>query len=204
MRLLIEILKIIGLSTLVGILVLFFSKSNHFSCSALEAFDNESSLALFFDFIKRMLIAFGIWLIGLISYFIIKKRRPINLLIFFPLLTIISLHSFITAAVSGAPEVVNRTQKENVCAKSTDDGMLLTFLNLNKDEYDFINSKTKWLPAVPVESAIINIQYYRDDFLGDYDLNIELKLKSEERLDTIEYPKWKFDGTNYHYNEFQN
>ncbi len=203
MKLFTELLKIIGLSTLVGILILFFSKSNHFSCSALETFDNESSFTLFFDFLKSMLIAFGIWLIGLISYFMIKKKRPINLLIFFPLLTIISLHSFITVAVTRALEV-NRNQKENICAKSTDDGMLLTFRNLNKNEYDFIHSKTKWLPTIPLEPNIINIEYYRDEFLGDYDLSIELILKPEERLDTIEYPKWKFDGTNYHYNEFQN
>ena len=197
----VEILKIIGLSALVGVLVLFFSRSNHFSCSALEAFDNESSIELFFDFIKKSLIALGIWLIGLISYFLIKKKKPISVLLFFPLLTVISLQSFIVSAVTREPET-NRVQKENVCAKSTDDGLVLTFLNLSKEEYDFINSKTKWLPAIPIESEIINIEYYRDDFLGDFVLNIELKLKPEGRLDTIEYPKWKFDGTTYHYKKF--
>lgn len=202
MKLIVEILKIIGLSVTVGLSVLFFSKSNHFSCSALNAFDNESSIVLFFNFIKEMLIAFGIWFIGLITYFIIKKKKRISLFLYFPLLTVISLHSFIVTAATREPEE-NRTLKQQICSKSTDDGMILTFLDLNKDEYDFINLKTKWLPVVPIGSEIINIEYYRDDFLGDYDLKIELKLRSEERLDTLKYPKWTFDGTTYHYEEFK-
>jgi hypothetical protein len=199
MKLFVKFLKIICLSAAIGFIVLLLSKSNHFNCSALDAFDND--FVFFFVLIKRLLVALGIWLIGLIAYFLIKKEKRISLLLYFSLLTIISLHSFIIAAFTREPER-NRSLKQQICNKSTDDGMMLTFLNLDKDEYDFINSKKKWLPAVPNTTEIINLTYYRDEFLGDYDLIIDLKLRLDERIDTLKYPKWTFDGKIYHYREF--
>jgi hypothetical protein len=203
MKLFLEILKIIGLSTVVGFLVYCLILSTDFSCSALDTFYNESVYEHFFHILKKLLIAFGIWISGIIIYFKIKKKKLINLLVFISLLTILSLYSFIIKAVSRIPDK-NKELKQEVCRKSTDDGMWLEFNNLSKIEYDFINSKNKYLPSVPEESDTINIKFYRDSFLGDFDLNIELKLKPDESLDTIKYPNWYFDGKIYHFNDFQN
>lgn len=198
MKRFIELLKITGLSIAFGALIIYFTKSGHFRCSALDVFSDESSIYSFFEILKTVLIAIGIWTIGLILFYMLKQIKKISILLYFPLLTVIALHSFIIKASTREPEE-NRLLKQEVCSKSTDDGMLLNFYGLNKEEYDFINSKSQWLPSVPSESEIINIEYFRDGFVGDYDLQIELKLRSEEKLDSIKYPDWTFDGTVYHF-----
>jgi hypothetical protein len=200
MRLFLEILKIIGVSVATGLAILYFTKNNHISCSAIDAFSNEPSLALFFDFLKTILIALGIWIVGLIIYFVIRKKKKIKLLFYFSLLTTISLHSFIVKATTRQPEE-NRKLKQEVCSKSNDDGMMLNFLNLNKTEYDFINSKTKWLPTIPEVSESVDINYWRDDFFGEYSLIIELTIPIGQKLDSIAYPKWTLNGRKYMFEE---
>jgi hypothetical protein len=200
MKLFIEILKIIGLSVVTGLIILYLTKNNHISCSALDAFSNEASIALFFDFLKTMLIAFVIWVVGLIIYFVLRKKKKINLLLYFSLLTTISLYSFMVKTVTRQPEE-NRQLKQEICEKATDDGMMLNFLNLNKAEYDFINSKTKWLPIIPELSESVDINYWRDDFFGEYSLKIELTIPIGQTLDSISYPKWTFNGKKYIFEE---
>jgi len=200
MKLFIEILKIIGISVATGLIILYFTKNNHFSCSALDAFSNEPSIALFFDFLKTILIAFGIWIVGLILYFALRKKKKINLLFYVSLLTTISLYSFMVKAVTRQPEG-NRKLKQEICEKSTDDGMMLNFLSLNKAEYDFINSKTKWLPTIPEVSESVDINYWRDDFFGEYSLIIELTIPIGQTLDSITYPKWTLNGRKYMFEE---
>lgn len=198
MKRFIEILKIMTISIVMGIIVLIVTKSHYISCSGLEVFNKSSSYASMFG----IGVAFGIWIIGFILYYSIKKKKKIYLLIYFPLLTIISLHQNISEVVHREPEK-DRAIKQQICNKSSDDGMMLIYLNLDKTEYDFINSKSKWLPEVPLGAKEININYYRDDFLGDFSLKIELRLKKGERLDVNKFPEWILNGSTYSYQRFQ-
>ncbi len=202
MKYLVRLLKIIGVSVLTAFVILLLTRNNHINCSALNTFSGESSIGLFFDFLKTVLIGFGIWIVGIVIYFLIKKKKQINLYIFFSLLTIFSLHSFIITALMRAPEK-SRELKQGICNKSTDDGMMLNFNQLKKDEYDFINLKTNRLPTIPKEADSINISYFRDDLLGDYHLIIEMILPSEQELDTLEYPKWTLNKGRYRFEEYE-
>ena len=141
-----------------------------------------------------MLIGFVIWIVGFVIYFLIKKRKQINLYVFFSILTIFSFHSFIITALTRVPEK-NRELKQVVCNKSTDDGMMLKFYKLKNNEYEFINSKTNWLPPIPKGADSIDISYFRDDFLGDFHLIIEMVLPFGQELDSIEFTNWiKING----------
>ena len=89
----------------------------------------------------------------------------------------------------------NRELKQVVCNKSTDDGMMLKFYKLKNNEYEFINSKTNWLPPIPKGADSIDISYFRDDFLGDFHLIIEMVLPFGQELDSIEFTNWiKING----------
>ncbi len=203
MKLLIKIAKILVSTALtVYLLTLIFTGSYHYSWSALDAFHGGNSLTQFFGFLVKAFFALTIWVVGFFLYFGSQRIKKINALLYFPLLTTVALFSFIYSAVTVEPEW-NRSLKMQICAKAQDDGMELTFDDLTKEEYDFINSKRKWLPEIPVESKTIRIHYFRDDFLGDFDLNIWLTLNSDTPLDTLKYPDWGYDGTYYYYNAFQ-
>jgi len=202
MKTIINILKIVGTSIVIGIFILFVTKSNHFSCPALEIFSNESSFSLMIEAIKMLFLSIGIWLIGLILFLIVRKKKKINIYLYFTIITIITLSPLIYNAIKRSPER-NRSLKEEICKKGNDDGMMLTFKQLNKKEYNFINSETNWLPSIPNETKSINIDYYRDDFLGDFDLNIELELEENEKIDLVNFPGWTSDKGKLYYQDYQ-
>jgi hypothetical protein len=82
--------------------------------------------------------------------------------------------------------VENRNIRKSICQKSTDDGQIFKVENLKFDEYNFYSNKTSWFPKIPISGDSISIEYYRDDFLGDYSLQI--KMKTTEQIDS---KKWK-------------
>ena len=69
--------------------------------------------------------------------------------------------------------------------------MVAEFENLNRQEYHFLKKKSQWLPFTPTTTKHIYIYYYRDDFLGDYSLYIEMELPKNESLDTSQFSNWK-------------
>jgi hypothetical protein len=202
MKGLIEFLKIVGTTAIVGIVILFFTKDNHFSCGALDAFSNESAGWLFVAF-KTVLIVLTIWIVGLLAYFIMGVLNRINTFLYFAILTTMALHYFIFKAIVRSPEE-HRELKEVICNKSSDDGMELEFIKLTKIEYDYVNSKTKWLPAVPDNTETIDVKYFRDDFFGEYHLEVELSLPKEVRIDSAKFSEWKLQENKYVYVRFQN
>lgn len=203
MKRVLDVIKIIGTSTLVGITILWFSKNDYYSCPALDAFSSESSLELTIKTFKLLVIGVGIWLIGLVGFFVIRKKRNLNVYLYFTVITVLSLSPMILKAINRAPEK-NRQLKELICSKSKDDGMLLNFKHLTKEEYDFVNSETNWLPKVPENANNITIDYFRDDFLGDFHLTIELELSNNEKMDTLNFPNWTKRDGKYYYEDYQN
>jgi len=198
-----ELLKIIGTSVIVGVSILWLSKSDNYSCTALDAFSSESSFGLMIKAFKLLVIGVGIWILGLIGFFVIRRKRRLNIYLFFTVITALSLSPIISLAINRTPEK-NRQLKEIVCSKSEDDGMQLNFKELTKEEYDFVNSETNWLPQIPKNSKSINIDYYRDDFLGDFHLTIELELPNNEKIDSLNFPKWFQSNGKYYYEDYQN
>ena len=194
--------KIIGTSAIVAFSIILLTKNNHFSCSALDAFSSNSSFIIIFKAIHLLAIAIGIWIAGLIVFLFIRKKKEINIYLYFTLITTLSLSQLIWFAIGRIPEE-NRQLKEQICEKSSDDGMQLRFRKLTKDEYDFINSETKWLPEVPNQTKQINIDYFRDDFLGDFDLKIELELIENKSVDSLNFPNWTKRNGKYYYEDFQ-
>ncbi|MBL4755695.1 MAG: hypothetical protein JKY52_19140, partial [Flavobacteriales bacterium] len=171
-------------------------------CGALDAFDGESSVLLFFQTIAKLIIAIFIWLVGVAVFYILKRKKKINIPLYYSILTIVSLYFFIIKAIHREPEV-NRDLKEIICAKGSDDGMELRFTFLNRVEYDFINSSSNWLPALPEGADSINIDYYRDSFIGDFHLIIDVSIPIGGELDSTKYPKWEKHENRYRYEDFE-
>lgn len=197
-----DFFKIIGISVAVGLAILFLSRNDHFSCSAIDAFSNKSSFSLLFKAFKLLSIAIGVWIAGLIAFLIIRQKKKINIYIYFTLITTLSLSPVILIVINRHPEE-NRQIKEHICSKGTDDGMQLSFQKLTKDEYHFINAETNWLPELPGQTKYINIDYYRDDFIGDFHLKIEIELIENGTIDSIRFPKWKNSDNRYYYEDYQ-
>jgi len=199
MKILTELIKILGITVIVGLIIIVIStQGEHFSCSALDTFSGESSINEF----KTLLIAIVIWITAFTAYLFIRKNKNINQILYFAILTTIALHSPIINKIK-RPLEEHRKLKEKICEKASDDGTLVNFEKLTKSEYDFINSKTNWLPSIPEKSKAINIEYIGDDFLGDYHLKIELALMQGAKIDSTKYPKWKLNGNIFFYEESQ-
>lgn len=191
MKILIELIKIIATSVVVALLILLATKSYQFHCAPLDAFISQSGIFSFFKVMEWFVVAIVIWLIGVITYFIIKRKRTINILLYFSILTTIAFYSFIINAIKREPET-NRELKEVICSKGSGDEMKCTFKALTTDEYNFINSEINhWLPLIPENTDSINIDYFHDDFFGDFRITIEMFIPPGEELDTLKFDKWK-------------
>jgi len=199
MKVLIELIKIIAVTIIVGYLILNLTQNDYVYCEAIDEFSN-SSIGIF-DYLGVILLAFIIWIAGFVIYFLIKKKKKLNIYLYFSILTLIAFHSFIYNEFTRAPEQ-DREIKIRICEKSTDDGMQLNIKKLNKNEYDYIN-KTNWLPSLPNETKSVNVKYYRDHFLGDFHLIIDLEIPLGQKLDTTVYSKWTFNGKTYRFEEYQ-
>lgn len=184
----ITFLQTIITSTTVGVLIFLLTKNNHFSCPALEVFNNKSSIDLMIATIKLLATIIVVWFLGLISFLVIRKKKKINIYVYFAIVTTIAFTPLIYKAFIRIPEK-NRLIKEEICQKGNDDGMQLILKQLTKNEYNLINSETNWLPVIPNETKNINIDYYRDSFIGDFHLIIELKLNDNETIDLKQYPR---------------
>lgn len=200
MKKLIEISKIIGLSVGIGGMILLLTANYHFSCSALDAFSGVSSFGTFFIMAERLLTALGIWFVGLIAFFVIKKKRAMNLFAYFALLTAIALHSFIITAIK-RPVEDNKAMKQAICAKASDDGMTLTFTNLTTAEYALIDAKQNWFPIIPKSTESIDIQCFKDG--RDFHLIIDVSLHGNAQLDSITYPSWVYNDGKYRFEAFE-
>ena len=157
--------------TLISGLIFWINIRFDNDCLALSAFE----LTTIKDFLKAIVLLgiLGLILIaGFVIYFKLQKSRKINLILYFAILSVI-------ISIPNIKEIYkecfdsNKYIKERICEKSTDDGMLCEFTALTFDEYTFI-TKDSWLPNIPDDSKNIPIHYYRDDFLGDYNLIITI------------------------------
>lgn len=208
-----KILKQIFFSVLASVSVFVVLKIlnnlvSHASCSQLHAFDGGSS---FVEAFTGFLLMIFIFIIGLITYFIIRMWVTVNPIIYFVFITIIASHDIsINIYNNLVTKDVDRVIKTSICNKSSDDGMECEFKKLNIEEYNYIQHNNKWLPIAPSTTQDVTILYYRDDFLGDYNLNIRIKVAQKEKLDSIDFPKWElveFIDSNlkeYHFNQMQN
>jgi hypothetical protein len=187
MKMIIKILiaSFIIIMVIGGIAELNIELSN--DCPALYAFD----IFYFQDLFKTIMllgIMTFILVVGSISYVFISKKKKINIILYFVILSIITSSYFIREIYLKIIDH-NKEIKTRICEKSTDDGMTCKMKGLTIEEYNFIPNKSL-LPKIPDFSEKININFYRDDFLGDYNLTIRILIPKNMILDSIKNPGW--------------
>jgi len=178
---------LVGLLTsalLLWVLVSLKEFVTHTGCSALSVFDSGNlgqSIEILLTFILIYVTGFALYLL-LVIWFDLKAFP------FFILLTLVSSYELtfsIYRDITTTDE--NVAIKKSICEKATDDGMFCKFKNLNLSEYQFLTSGYEWIPQIPTSTQNINIDFYRDDFLGDYNLTITIK---STELDTSILSGW--------------
>ena len=88
---------------------------------------------------------------------------------------------------------LNEPIKSSICRKSKLLGQSASSINLSFEEYQYI-AKTNNFPEIPIQSKVINIFYYEDDFLGDYSIEIIFELRIHDKFNATkrwESEEWK-------------
>lgn len=196
-------IRILVVSIITAALILFTCFVSNVSCSAVDAFLGEASFHRIINFYKHVIFAVVTWFVGLIIYIFKPKQKPTRYKAYFIFLTTISLAPVMKNSYDNhstlKPDLVN-----SICQKSSDDGMEARYKNLSKREYDYLNTKRHRLPEIPEETESVSIYYVRDDFFGEFDLNITLKLNSNSILDSTNYKGWKHQSeSTYNFVDFQ-
>ncbi len=128
----------------------------------------------------------------------------INVYIFFTLVSLILSAPIITDIITKFANPNPKIAKQ-ICLKSEDDGMNLTMNSLDFKEYSYVRElSNNWLPELPQESFNIHILYYRDDFIGDFDLNIIINLPKTKDSYFTEQENWsRLDSSSNDFYKFQ-
>ena len=182
------ITSILTVATIIGI-----NKLTSVSCSQIEVF-NGDSLFQSLKFLGFIIIGIGIWFIG---YKLSKRLKFENnqLIFYFIFISLVSTSNIGKKIwknnFSSSKELIR-----SICSKSQDDGMMYNANGLSTDEYNYLTDGSGWLPEMPLVSKNIEISYYRDDFLGDYSLNIKIEIPIDESIDSLKYPEWEKNEEN--------
>lgn len=184
------------ISILVVFTVISINKFVSASCYEINVFKGDFLYRLII-FIRNVILGIGIWIIGYLLFKRIKLNKKQSI-IYFVIISLLSTSNTILKIWKSNFSTSSQIVK-SICNKSNDDGMVFEAKNLNGIEYNYLIKGGNWLPESPPESKSINIHYYRDEFLGDYTLSVELELPSYITLDLVKYPKWKSRGSNNYY-----
>lgn len=82
--------------------------------------------------------------------------------------------------------------KAAICSKTFSDGMTTSSTGLELAEYVLLQSDFSLLPDLPGSAHDINIRYFHDDFLGDYNLRVRIVCEKTELLEA-QYGTWSID-----------
>ncbi|MEC3907842.1 hypothetical protein VOI54_12505 [Tamlana sp. 2201CG12-4] len=206
----IEFLKIIAVSAITSLIWFILptrttKETDGVDCDTLIEFYNIDYISDFFQILLILVVIVVTWIVGVLIYYYLRRKRKINIYLYFTVATLISL-STMYFKPKEKKNIVNISpeMKNVICKKGSDDGMFLQLDNLTNNEYEYLRSLKKWWPEIPNEANSINVEYYRDDFLGDFSFDINLDLPNIIEIDSIKYPEWtKIDGK-YHFSKSQN
>jgi len=192
-----EIFKVSFLTFLTLLLVHWILNVN---CPLTDIFTGDS-LYLFLKSFAVFIIGSLIWIFGYL-FFVKFERWHGVVKKYFILLTILAsfplVNSIWTNSFSSDRQLI-----QSICSKSTDDGMFCSMDRLTFNEYMYLYQKSGWIPLIPSHSENVIINYYRDDFLGDYSFNMWIELPARPKLDSIKFSQFKKVLTEEG-NEFEN
>ena len=183
------ILWAIVITTAIVALLFIAKELTTIRCPELYVFTDFSFSKIMF-LIIILIIFFIIWLVGLILYLKFERVKRLNIILYFGLLATFSSIPLISNIYMNISDP-DRQLKKEICEKLHDDGMNFQATKLTILEYRFLTQSNSWIPNVPDDSKEIDIEYYRDDFLGDYSLSIIFTLSNGSILDSTIYPNWK-------------
>lgn len=172
--------------TLISGLIFWINLRFDNDCLALSVFES-TTIKDFFNAIVLLGFLGLILITGFVICYKLQKSRKVNLILYFTILSLIISIPNIKGIYTDCFDS-NKNVKERICDKSTDDGMLCEFAELTFDEYIFI-TKDSWLPKIPNDSKNISVHYYRDNFLGDYNLIITIWIP-EKSTGLIDSEDW--------------
>jgi hypothetical protein len=196
-------IKIIGVSMITAVLIIrLLPKSEHI-CDAVDYFVgslNRGLPGLFF--LIKAGIAVILWTLGTLFWSHTRISKRINIYLYFFLVSVFSMSGIIHSALNSPQNTIPEVAV-NICNKATGDFQELSFVNLTVEEYNYLNSRDKWMPSIPTVADSLNIEYYHDSFIGDFDLTIDFVLPKGMSLDTLEFSKWTKAGGVYKFNDFK-
>ncbi len=91
--------------------------------------------------------------------------------------------------------ISNRSIELSICEKSWSNGLQTNSKTLNQKEYKYLKHQLLLLPDLPQSADSIDINYYRDNFLGEFILTIHFLCDNLEPIDTAN-KHWITDAAN--------
>ena len=180
-----EIFKVSFLTFLTLLLVHWILYVN---CPQTDIFTGDS-LYLFVKSFGVFIIGCLIWTFGYLFFLKFERWHSI-VKKYFILLTILASFSLVNSIWTNSFSS-DRQLSQSICSKSSDDGMFCSMDRLTFNEYMYLYNKSEWLPLIPSHSESVIIDYYRDDFLGDYWFNMWIEIPARPKFDSMKFSQLK-------------
>lgn len=158
------------------------------NCPQTDIFTGDS-LYLFVKSFVVFIIGCIIWTFGYLFFLKFERWHSIAKKYFISLTILASfslVNSIWTNSFSSDKQLI-----QSICSKSSDDGMFCSMNRLTFNEYMYLHKKSQWIPLIPSLSDNVIIEYYRDDFLGDYSFNLWVELPARPKFDSIKFSQFK-------------
>ncbi|MES2268363.1 MAG: hypothetical protein V4520_16490 [Bacteroidota bacterium] len=157
------------------------------SCAALDTY-LPADFGYAFSALAVMILTF---VLGFIFYAFVLMKLLTNKLFKYGYWILLPVFIFIRPLLSVQGKFAYRDIKHSICNKSTGSGLEAKSKSLSLYEYNYLRSRYTLFPNVPKTAKEIDINYYVDDFLGDFSLEISLSCNRNEKF--IFNKNWTID-----------
>jgi len=142
------------------------------SCNTLQYYRQSRDRELIPGF-TGLLIKAGFLIVLVVLLAVLRKKRPQQFRrLKMPLAILLPFFIFHNAARSVSRHVRERTMIQSVCSKCYEPNEMK---DLSLEEYTFVSTYLRQLPALPQTAKHIDTYYYGDGFLGEYLLLVHLQ-----------------------------
>ena len=181
-------LQLLFIFILTSIVIFILLSITVYSCESTNNYKWEVQFGIG-KIIFQLIIKLIIFIVGIIVFLLVRKFVKFNNYRLFKKIYFIvfSLSIFYAQIYKISQSVLHLKKEYSICSKSTTEGLTTKSNSLNLSEYNYLYSKFHLLPDLPSTSDSININYYTDNFLGDYMLDIQFRCKGSAHIDTADH-----------------
>jgi hypothetical protein len=169
-------LAFVGMSLFL-LLFIYYAKP---PCEAIEQYHYSTINHLFSNMLLLLVIMLLLLLLGVFVFLVLYRRYEFAkkqrfLMLYWGLYPLLLFSPFLIAKFN---DFQHHKVQQAICEKSMGNGLEVETEGLSMEEYQYLQKQLSLLPDLPVPADSVNLYYYHDDMLGDYNLSVHIIVES--------------------------